>query len=140
MTRDCGSVTVERGEMIEFARRYDPQPIHIDEETARKSVFGGLIASGWFTVGLSTRLLVEEFMNDIAGMGGRGTDDLRWPHPVRAGDTLSVSLEVVDAHPVEHNPSYGLIKTAFETTNHDDETVLSMVGLLYVARRDDLTE
>jgi len=135
MTRDCGSVTVQREEMLEFARNYDPQPMHVDEAAAEESVFGELIASGWFTAALTSRLAVEGFLNDIRNVGGRGTDDLRWPAPVRAGDTLSVMLEVTAAEPAETNP-YGLVETAFEATNQHDETVLSMVGLLYVMRRD----
>lgn len=137
MTRDSGDVTVGRDEMVEFARKYDPQPMHVDESAASESTFGALVASGWFTVALTSRLLVDGFISDIANVGGKGTDELRWPNPVYAGDTLSASLEVVGAKTPEANASYGLVETAFETTNQDDETVLSMIGLLYVKRRSE---
>lgn len=78
LTRDCGSITAEKEEMLEFAERFDPQPIHTDEEAARESIFGELIASGWYTASLAARLLVKGYMNDTATRGGRGMDDLRW--------------------------------------------------------------
>ena len=135
-TRDCGSVTVEREEMVAFAERYDPQPIHVDEDAAAESIYGGLIASGWFTASLVARQLVTGFMNDLASLGGRGMDDLRWHRPVRPGDELSVSIEVADTQPSERNPAIGNYRVEVVATNSDGETVLSMVGLGVIERRE----
>lgn len=133
-TFDCGTITVDEDEMLEFAARYDPQPIHTDPERARESIFGGLIASGWFTASLSARLLVQGFMNRTASMGGRGMDDLRWHTPVRAGDELSVSVEVVEKREFDPVPGVGEVHSEVVTTN-DDEPVLSMLGLGLVKER-----
>ena len=135
-TRDCGTVVVEREEMVAFAERYDPQPIHVDEEAATESVYGGLIASGWFTASLVARQLVTGFMNDLASLGGRGMDDLRWHRPVRAGDQLSVEIEVLEKQPSERNPTIGDYRVEVVATNDDGETVLSMVGLGVIERRE----
>lgn len=137
LTRDCGSLTVEREEMRSFAERYDPQPIHVDPEAARESIYGGLIASGWLTASLSARRLVLGYMNDTATMGGRGMDDLRWHRPVRAGDELSVEIEVLEKRPSESTPGVGHTETEVRTTNQDGETVLTMVGLGLVERREE---
>jgi acyl dehydratase len=125
---DCGSVTVERGEMLRFAERYDPQPIHVDPEAAEESVYGGLIASGWLTCALSARLLVTGYMNDNATLGGRGMDAVRWHEPVRPGDRLSVRAELVEKRAGD-NPAYGHTEVEVTTTNGDGETVLTMTGL-----------
>lgn len=134
-SRDCGSTTVTREELLSFAEQFDPQPIHTDPEAAAESMYGGLIASGWHTAALSARLLVEGFMNETASLGGRGMDDLRWHTPVRPGDTLSVRVEVLDKQPHERNPGMGHTRVGVTTTNGDDETVLTMVGLGLVERR-----
>ena len=135
-TRDCGSVEVDRAEMIDFAERFDPQPIHVDEEAAANSIYGGLIASGWYTASLVARQLVTGFMNDVASLGGRGMDDLRWHQPVRAGDVLSVSIEVLDKVPSDRNPAIGNYRVEVVATDEDGEPVLSMVGLGVVERRE----
>jgi acyl dehydratase len=135
-TRDCGSVDVDREEMVAFAERYDPQPIHVDEAAARGSVYGGLIASGWFTASLVARELVTGFMNDLASLGGRGMDDIRWHRPVRAGDELSVSIEVLEKEPSDRNPAIGDYRVEVVAENGDGETVLTMVGLGVVERRE----
>lgn len=136
MTRECGSATVDREEMLEFAERFDPQPIHVDGDAAAESIYGGLIASGWFTASLVARQLVTDFMNDLASLGGRGMDDLRWHRPVRAGDELSVAIEVLDRQPSDRNPAIGDYRVEVVATNDDGEAVLSMVGLGVVERRE----
>ena len=134
LTRDCGSLTVSREEIVEFGERYDPQPFHTDPEAAAESAYGGLIASGWQTCALTARLLVTNYLNDTASAGGRGIDDLRWRRPVRPGDTLSVRVEVVAKRP-GRNPAVGETDVEVTTTNGDGETVLSMVALGLVERR-----
>ena len=133
-TFDCGSVDVEREEMLEFAERYDPQPIHVDPEAAAESMFDGLIASGWLTASLSARLLVTGYMNQTASLGGRGMDDLRWHQPVRAGDTLSVAVELVDKREGDSD-AFGHTRVRVTTTNQDGDVVCSMDGLGLVEKR-----
>lgn len=135
-TRECGTAVVDREEMVEFAERFDPQPIHVDEDAAAESIYGGLIASGWYTAALTARQLVTGFMNDVASLGGRGMDDIRWHRPVRAGDELSVSIEVLDKEPSERNPAIGDYRVEVVATDGDGEPVLSMVGLGVVERRE----
>lgn len=134
-THDCGSVAVTREEMLEFAERYDPQPIHVDPDAAAESMFGGLIASGWLTCALSARLLVQGYMNHTASLGGRGMDDVRWHAPVYPDTTLSVEVELLEKHTGE-NPSFGHTTVGVTTTDGDGETVLTMEGLGIVAKRD----
>lgn len=132
---DCGSIDVEKVEMLEFAERYDPQPFHIDEEAAARSIYGDLIASGWLTCALSARLLVKGYMNTNATLGGTGMDEVRWHQPVYAGDTLSVHVELVDKRAGD-NPMFGHTRAKVTTTNQHDETVLTMYGLGLVEKRD----
>lgn len=131
---DCGSIEVTKEEMLEFAERYDPQPFHIDEEAARESMYGDLIASGWLTCALSARLLVKEYMNQNATLGGNGMDEIRWHTPVYAGDTLSVHVELVEKKEGD-NPMFGYTKAKVTTSNQRDEEVLTMYGLGLVEKQ-----
>lgn len=132
---DCGSIEVTKEEMLEFAERYDPQPFHVDEDAAQESMYGDLIASGWLTCALSARLLVREYMNTNATLGGNGMDEIRWHTPVYAGDTLSVHVELVDKKDSD-NPMFGFTKAYVTTTNQRDEEVLTMYGLGITEKRD----
>lgn len=132
---ECGSIEVTKEEMLEFAERYDPQPFHVDEEAATESMYGDLIASGWLTCALSARLLVTEYMNENATLGGNGMDEIRWHTPVYAGDVLSVHVELVDTKEGD-NPMFGFTKAKVTTTNQRDEAVLTMYGLGLVEKRD----
>ena len=85
---ELGSVDVTEADILEFARRFDPQPFHVDPEAARQSVFGGLIASGWHTGAMWMRLYVDSLLDGAASMGSPGIEELRWLAPVRPGDTL----------------------------------------------------
>ena len=134
-TIDCGSIEVTEEEMLEFAERYDPQPFHIDPDAAKDSMYGDLIASGWLTAGLSARLLVKGYMNKNATLGGNGIDDLRWHRPVYAGDTLSVTVELVDKHAGD-NPLFGHTTAEVTTENQHGDPVLTMAGLGLVEKRD----
>ncbi len=131
-----GSYTVTRDEIIEFAEKYDPQPFHVDEEAAEESIYGGLIASGWQTLAICMRMLVDELVSDQASMGARGADDLRWIRPVRPGDTLSLTTEVLDKRPSERNPEIGEVDTEIVGYNQNDEAVVRWIALGLVARRD----
>ncbi|MDS0476426.1 MaoC family dehydratase [Natrinema sp. 1APR25-10V2] len=132
---DCGSIDVEKAEMLEFAERYDPQPFHVDEEAAAESMYGDLIASGWLTCALTARLLVTGYMNRNATLGGNGMNDVRWHRPVYAGDTLSVRVELVEKRSGD-NPTFGHTRVKITTTNQNDDTVLTMYGLGLVEKRD----
>ncbi|SDG57413.1 MaoC family dehydratase [Pseudonocardia oroxyli] len=106
---ELGSVTVDRDEMIAFARRFDPQPFHLDEEAGQASVFGGLAASGWFTAGLWMRLYIDELVSKADGLGSPGGDEIAWPAPVFAGDHLFASMEIVAARRSSSKPWMGLV-------------------------------
>lgn len=134
--RELGTTSVTREEVLEFAEKYDPQPFHLDDDAAEETIFGGLIASGWQTVGLVMRLLVDEHLNDYASMGARGVDELRWHKPVRPGDTLSAELEFVEKRPSESNPRIGHVRNRVNARNGDGEEVISWVGLAMYERRD----
>jgi acyl dehydratase len=91
-TYECGSVSIDEASIINFAQQYDPQPFHTDPVAAATGPFGGLIASGWHTAGLVMRLLVDNYLSAEASLGAPGLDELRWPRPVRPGDTLAVRM------------------------------------------------
>ena len=96
-SHDCGSVSVSEAEIISFATQFDPQPFHVDPAAAARGPFGGLIASGWHTAALVMRQLVDHYLSAEASLGSPGLDDLRWPEPVRPGDTLRVRVTAVEA-------------------------------------------
>jgi acyl dehydratase len=131
---ETGSVGISKEEIIDFARKYDPQPFHVDEEKA-KILYGGLIASGWHTVSLCSRLMVDSLLNKTAGMGSPGVDELRFLKPVRPGNTLSGRFTIIGLKPSERKADRGTIKLKGEMLNQDGETVLSLIGTIIVARR-----
>jgi acyl dehydratase len=124
-----GPVHVDAAEIVEFARRYDPQPIHTDPAAAAIGPFGGLIASGWHTVGLVMRVLVESYLARGAALASPGVDELRWIKPVRPGDTLHVRVTVLEATRSRSKPDRGMVRTSVETVNQRDEVVLSMIAM-----------
>ena len=131
----AGSHTVTREEIVEFAERYDPQPFHVDEELAASSIFGELIASGWHTAAICTRLFVEGPLADVASAGGIGVDELRWHKPVTPGDELSVEGEIVETDPAEDLPGLGYVHTAITGVDQDGEPVVSWTLLGMVEQR-----
>lgn len=110
---ECAPVTLNEDEITWFARQYDPQPFHTDATTARDTVFGGLIASGFQTVAAATGQFIRTGVLDAAGMGGPGMDAVRWTAPVRPGDTLHTVVEVSEARPTKSNPGRGVVRFAF---------------------------
>jgi acyl dehydratase len=105
-----GTVMVDREEMVAFARRFDPQPFHVDEQAGKESVFGALAASGWFTAGLWMRTYVDGVLNRAAALGSPGGEEIAWPAPVFAGEELRASMEVVEARLSRSRPTMGLVK------------------------------
>ena len=132
-TRSFGSQTVTEDEIVSFAERYDPQPLHLDPAAAAETMYGGLIASGWHTAALTMRMIVDGYFDDLATVGGRGVNELRWVRPVRPGDTLSVEIEVVDK--TAGKPAWGTFHNRTVTHNGDGDPVMSMLALVMVARR-----
>ena len=129
-----GPHTATREEIVSFARQYDPQPFHLDDVEDEYSVFDGLVASGWHTVALCTRMQVEDVFDDIAAMGGRGVNDLRWPVPVRPDDILTGTVTIADRRRSGHDDR-GDVDFRVELVNDDGDTVLSIYNLGIVRRR-----
>lgn len=130
-----GRYTFTRDAIVGFAREYDPQPFHVDEEAASRSIYGGLIASGWQTVWVTFRLAVDGLIGRVASMGSPGVDEIRWLAPVRPGDTVRVRAEVLEVRPSRSKPDRGLVRVRYETSNQRDELVLTMVGMGIFGRR-----
>jgi acyl dehydratase len=131
---ELGTYDVTEAEIREFAERYDPQWFHTDPERAREeSLFGGLVASGWHTAAVTMRLLVDGLLSESAALGAKGVDELRWPRPVRPGDTLSARVEIAATE--GERSERGLVRLRIETENGDGETVCSMVADAMFARR-----
>ena len=132
---DCGSVGVSEAEIISFATRFDPQPFHVDPEAAARGPFGGLIASGWHTAALVMRQIVDHYLPAEASLGSPGLDEIRWPGPVRPGDTLRVRATVAEARRSQSKPDRGIIKTEIEAVNQDGLTVMRLTGINFLAVR-----
>jgi acyl dehydratase len=132
---EFGSVTVGTDEIVDFARRFDPQPLHVDAAAAEQGPFGGLIASGWHTAGIMMRLFVEHFLPRAASLGSPGIDELRWPRPVRPGDILRLRVHVVEARPSRTQPDRGILRTFVEVLNQDDAVVMSLKPVNLLRRR-----
>ena len=133
--RESPPRTITREEMLAFARQYDPQPFHLDEDAARKTIYGGLIASGWLTVAVMMRLLWDTLLKDAVSLGSPGADEVRWLKPVRPGDTLRARFMVVEAIPSRSKPDRGVVKTLTEVRNQHGEVVMTMRGLGLFGRR-----
>ena len=134
-TFGSGRLRIDRERTLAFAAEFDPQPFHLDEAAAQRSIFGGLTASGWHTAALTMRLLVESELEPAGGIIGAGLDECRWPRPVRPGDELRVECEVIEVRPSKSRPEQGLIKLRTTTLNQDDEAVLIHVVNMVVPRR-----
>lgn len=131
-----GEKTLTKEEIVAFAREYDPQPFHVDEEAARGSAFGGLVASGWHTAAVFMRLYVDAVLHRAASMGSPGVEELRWLKPVRPGDPLSASLTVLGTEPSSRNPRRGTVYFVSEVRNGRGEKVMTMKARGLFARRN----
>ena len=132
---ELGRVEVDAAEVIEFARRYDPQPMHTDPVLAASSPFGGLIASGWHTAGMMMRLYAVNYLSPVSSVASPGMEHLRWPHPARPGDTLSVRVTVEHARASASKPDRGLVHSLIEVFNQRGEVVMSMRAVNVILRR-----
>lgn len=131
-----GSALVEEEEMIAFAKRYDPQTFHADPETAKNTIFGGVIASGWFTGSLAMSLIVKHRLSHVANFGSPGIDEVRFRRPVRAGDTLSVRMTIIETRRSRSKPDRGIVTLLIEVLNQCGEVVMSWKGTNIVRCRD----
>jgi acyl dehydratase len=132
---DCGTVRIDEDSIISFAKEFDPQPFHVDPVAAASGPFGGLIASGWHTAAATMRLLVANCRPDGASLGAAGIDELRWPHPVRPGDTLAVRATVLEARPSRSKPDRGIVRTEAEVKNQDGQPVLRLTAINFIRVR-----
>lgn len=133
-----GEHTVTADEIVAFARRHDPQPFHTDPEAAKGTFFGGLVASGWHTAAVSMGLMVRGGMPLGSGVIGQAVEGLRWPRPVKPGDTLRVVMEVVGLEQHPTRPGFGNLRLLCRTLNQDGKAVQEMTALLLIARRPSL--
>ena len=135
--RTFGAYQVRRDEVLAFARRYDPQPFHLDDAAAEASLFGRLAASGWHTCAMTMRMLCDGYLLQSASLGSPGIDNLRWHKPVYPGDTLHIDYTVLEARPMASRPGVGLVKGQTEVKNQHGEVVLSMNGWGMFRRRSE---
>ena len=136
-TYECGSVSIDQASIIAFAKEFDPQPFHVDPAAAAAGPYGGLIASGWHTAALVMRLLVENYLAPESSLGSAGLDELRWPHPVRPGDTLRVRATVVESRRSLSKPDRGIVKTMVEAANSGGATVMRATAINFMLVRPD---
>lgn len=127
------SITMHKADTIAFAKTYDPQPFHLDEESAKNTVVGELIASGWHTAAVSMRLKLETDLRYVAGgLLGLGVESLRWPRPTLPGDTLRIVITILEKRLSKSKPDKGIIKYKLETLNQKDELMMEMVTAVIV--------
>jgi acyl dehydratase len=127
---------VSEKQIIAFAREFDPQPFHLDRAVAKKTMFGGLIASGWHTAAITMRLFVKtfNFADDAIGLG---VDELCWPNAVNPGDKLQVDIKIVRLRKSRSKPTHGIVRVRYVTTNQRGEIVQTMFASALVSRRSD---
>lgn len=123
---EFGPVTMEESEIIEFGKRFVPQPYHTDPELAKKTIYGGIIASGWHTAAAMMRVYSDNYLSRVANLGSPGVDELRWNKPVRAGDRLAIRVTVLETRRSRSRPERGIVVSLVETLNQHGEVVMSM--------------
>ncbi|MGM0718352.1 MAG: MaoC family dehydratase [Halobacteriota archaeon] len=136
---EMSTYELSKDEIVEFAERYDPQPFHLDEDAAKESIFGTLIASGWQTACIYIRLLTEGFLDNTSHMAGKRVTDLQWPRPVYPEDTLTGTIEILDRSVSPSNPERGYLDYRVTGSNQADETVFLMDLVGIFGRRPNAT-
>ena len=132
---ESGAITMVEVEMIEFASRFDPQPMHTDPVAAMDGPFGGLTASGWHTAAVVMRLLYEAWPLGDTPLIGMSVDEMRWPEPVRPGDVLRAKVEVLAVRVSRTRPSHGILRLRMTTRNQRGEIVMVQEPNCWVPRR-----
>jgi acyl dehydratase len=135
MTLDAQGPTLTREAVVDFARQFDPQPFHLDDEAASRSLFGKLAASGWHTAALCMRMMVDTYLLDSASLGSPGVDELRWVKPVFVGDTLSSRATVLEVKPSKSRPEMGAVKMKWEVFNQHGEQVMHLTTWGLIRKR-----
>lgn len=132
---EYGYATVTEAEILEFARRFDPQRMHTNPAFAAAGPFGGLIASGWHTAGVLMRLYADHYLSRVASLASPGVDELRWPVPLRPGDSVRLRATVLEARPSRSKPDRGIVRTRAELINQHDQTAIHLVAVNLLLRR-----
>ena len=132
---DSGTRQLSEQDILGFASEYDPQYFHTDPEAAKQSIFGGLIASGWQTVGVCMRLMCDSYLLETSSLGSPGVDAVRWVKPVYPGDTLRMRATVIAAKPSSSKPDRGMATMRWDVFNQKDELVMHMQGMQMMERR-----
>ncbi len=135
-TLEMGRRRVDRDEVVAFARDFDPQPFHVDEQAAKDSFFGGLIASGWHTCAMVMRMMCDSYLLDSASLGSPGVDNVRWLKPVRPGDEIRALRIVTAKRTSKSKPDIGIVNSRWEVYNQHDELVMTMEGMGMFRVRD----
>ncbi|MDM5180349.1 MaoC family dehydratase [Massilia sp. DJPM01] len=130
-----GSRTVSEEEIIAFATQFDPQPFHVDHDAAKASIFGSVIASGWHTCSMMMRMVVDGLWCASSSMGSPGLDKVRWPQPVRAGDTLTVTYITTALKPSNSRPDRGVVWSTWRAVNQHGEVACVIEGMGMLGRR-----
>jgi acyl dehydratase len=133
--RESPPRAVTRDEIVAFARQFDPQPFHVDDAAAQRTIYHGLLASGWHTCAIYMRLMWDTFLKDTVSLGSPGVDEIRWLNPVRPGDTLRVRFTVIEAVPSRSKPDRGIVRSLSEVFNQHGDVVMTLRGLGMFARR-----
>ena len=131
-----GSIAVDEKAIIDFASQWDPQVFHTDPEAAKRTSFGGLVASGLHTMCMAMRLLVDQHVCRVANLGSPGIDELRWLKPVRPGDDLSVRMTILEVRPSKSKPDRGTVRVLVEVLNQGTDPVVSWKNLAVISRRN----
>jgi acyl dehydratase len=126
---EYGHVTVTEAEILEFARAFDPQPIHVDPEFAARGPFHGLIASGWHTGAIMMRLFANHYLSRVASLASPGIDELRWPAPLRPGDSVRMRVTTVETRRSRSKPDRGLVRSQIELITQNNEAVLTLTAM-----------
>lgn len=131
-----GEVTVDLEEVVAFAKRYDPQPFHVNVQEAEKSIYGGIIASGWHTCSMVMRLMCDSYLVNSSSLGSPGIEEVKWLSPVYPGNVLSAFRTVVETRASASKPDRGIVKTFWEVENEKGQLVMSMIGINFFLRRE----
>jgi acyl dehydratase len=137
LTFEYGEISLTAEEIVNFAKRFDPQHIHADPEAAERGPFAGLIASGWHTAAIMMRLFADHYLSHVAGIASPGVDELRWTLPVRPGDSLSIRVTILGTKRSRSKPNQGTLRSFVEVMNQKKEVVMSLKALNILRCRSD---
>jgi acyl dehydratase len=132
---EFGSIVVDEQEVLDFGKRFVPLSYHTDKESAKNSIYGGLIASGWHTAALMMRLYSDHYLSRVANLGSPGVDELRWDKPVFPGDELSIRVTVLEARRSASKPDRGILRSFIEVLNQNRQVVMSLKSVNFVRAR-----